>query len=572
MEGKGTNAAERALALLATLSWLWLCLAWFDHDLRFFLAGAPPSMPFVALVVSLAVLGWRRRRRFSFGADERLALGLATLGFLTRLPFVGTSYGLFSSDASAQGVMALHILEGRHHPVFLYNWSYVGSPKAHLAAFLAWLTGEPVASFALAAALVYGGLTASVFALSRRVLPRAESVGAALYIVFAPGFLTAWGMGNEGNYPDVLALGTLMLALGARFLSDEIDGITAAFWLGILGGLAFWIHILATYYLIAAVGILVFRRFGQALFARALAFASGFVIGDFPGILWNATNGFLSFRWWALDASASDSGVSRLSRASTQMKGVFSTSFAVLSGFWPHESPPSPELLFRPLLSILIPGSFLFFTWKHRLKILSLFRGRLTPEATLAGFFLLVLLLFAQSSFGWMTEEPRYLLFLFSVVPIFLASAIAALARRSRLAAALVGAALVFVSVRGGALYYRAARESDAANRKFLERLAELDVRYAHSDYHLSYKYVFLSHGRMVWTSELGPSSTEWYLPFREEVAAAGAKAALVPRSYRFARRIERRLEAKDLEYRREDLLYPVLFGFSETVRPEDVK
>jgi hypothetical protein len=471
--------------------------------------------------------------------------------------------------------MALHILEGRHHPIFLYNWSYVGSPKAHLAAVLAWLTGEPVSGFALAAAVVYGGLTASVFALARRLLPRAESAGAALYVVFAPGFLTAWGMGNEGNYPDVLALGTLMLALGARYLSDEIDGVRAAFWLGVLGGLAFWIHILATYYLIAAVGILLFPSFGRlgkAFFARALAFLSGFALGDFPGILWNWTNGFLSFRWWALDASASDSGVSRLARASTQMKGVFSTSFAVLSGFWPHESPPPPELLFRPLLSVLIPGSFLFFTWKHRLKILSLFRGRLTPEATLAGFFLLVVLLFAQSSFGWMTEEPRYLLFLFSVVPIFLATALAAIARRAPVLSIAVVAALVFVSVRGGALYYRAARESDAANRKFLQRLAELDVRYAHSDYHLSYKYVFLSHGRMVWTSELGPSSTEWYLPFREEVAAAGAKAALVPRSYRFARRIERRLEARGLQYRREDLLYPVLFDFSETVRPEDVK
>ena len=83
-----------------------------------------------------------------------------------------------------------------------------------------------------------------------------EAAGAALYIVFAPGFLTAWGMGNEGNYPDVLALGTLMLALGSRYLADEIDGVPASFWMGLLGGIAFWIHILATYYLVAAVGIL----------------------------------------------------------------------------------------------------------------------------------------------------------------------------------------------------------------------------------------------------------------------------------------------------------------------------
>jgi hypothetical protein len=81
----------------------------------------------------------------------------------------------------------------------------------------------------------------------------------------------------------------------------------------------------------------------------------------------------------------------------------------------------------------------------------------------------------------------------------------------------------------------------------------------------MSYKYVFLSHGRMIWTSALGPAQTEWYLPFREEVAAA-TDVALVPRSFRFARRIERRLAERGIRYRRENLLYPVLFDFSEEV------
>ncbi|MGH9334101.1 MAG: hypothetical protein ACRD21_10165, partial [Vicinamibacteria bacterium] len=145
----------------------------------------------------------------------------------------------------------------------------------------------------------------------------------------------------------------------------------------------------------------------------------------------------------------------------------------------------------------------------------------------------------------------------------FLASALSSLARRSRAAAAIVVAALLFVSVRGYFLYYDGARESDERNREFLARLEELKVRHVHSDYHLSYKYVFLSHGRMVWTSALGPSRTEWYLPFREEVEAS-SDVALVPRSFRMARRIERRLQERGVRYRREHLLYPVLFDFSE--------
>ncbi|HEY7699069.1 MAG TPA: hypothetical protein VIE88_11680, partial [Vicinamibacteria bacterium] len=158
-----------------------------------------------------------------------------------------------------------------------------------------------------------------------------------------------------------------------------------------------------------------------------------------------------------------------------------------------------------------------------------------------------------------------YLLFLFSVVPIFVSTALFSLARRSRLLALAVAAALLFVSLRGGILYFSDARESALSNREFLRELDELRIRYVHSDYHLSYKYVFLSHGRMIWTSALGPAQTEWYLPFREEVAAA-RDVALVPRSFRFARRIERRLEERGIRYRREDLLYPVLFDFSEDV------
>jgi ABC-type multidrug transport system fused ATPase/permease subunit len=393
---------------------------------------------------------------------------------------------------------------------------------------------------------------------------------AALYIVFAPGFLIAWGMGNEGSYPDVLVLGTLMLALGFRFLKDEVDGVTVAFWIGVLGGFAFWIHILATYYLLAAAGILLVHRFGKSALSRLSAFALGFAVGDFPGILWNLSHEFQSFRWWGVDSAAPGETVSRLSRTVTQLADVFRTSFAVLAGYWPKSDPPPPEILFRLGLLILFPLSFGVFAYRHRAKLRLLARGRLPPEAASLGFAILVVLVFAQSSFGWMTDEPRYLLFLFSVLPLFVATAFSSLFRLSRVAAFAAASAVLFVSLRGAVLYFASARESDQTNREFLRRLDELQIRHVHSDYHLSYKYVFLSHGRMVWTSELGPSRTEWYFPFREEVNAA-SDAALVPRSFRFARRIEKRLAERGIRYRREDLLYPVLFDFSEKVSPSSL-
>ena len=546
------------VSAVALVSYLWWCLAWFDHDLDFFLARTPPLVPSLVFVVGAGAALSFRLRRGRLG-EVAVALGIAVIALVSRLPFLAGAYGLFSSDAAAQGLMALHIAEGRHHPIFLYNWSYVGSIKAHLSAALAGVVGEPVVAFALAAAVTYALFSGAIYLLARTVGSRPEALVAAGYVILAPGFLTAWGMGNEGNYVDVMLFGTLMLWLCSRWMTSDAPGYTSWFWVGVLGGLAFWTHILATYYLLTAVIVLGLTRPGRESPLRLASFSGGFVVGDFPGILWNAGNEWLSFRWWSLDAETVETA-DRLTRTLTQLKGVGTTSLAVLSGYWPSDAPPPPAPLWHAALTLLIPSLFAFFAWKHRDRWRAV-----TAENMLLGFAVLVVLVFAQSSFGWMTEEPRYLLFLFSVVPVFLGSAVKSLWQRQRILAVLVVLALAFVNLRGSARYLGVALESDPVNREFVERVEELGVTHVRSDYHLSYKYVFLSHGRMVWTSELGPSQTEWYFPFRDAVAEAD-QVALVPRSFRMARRLGRRLDAQAISYRREDLLYPVLFEFSEPV------
>ncbi len=368
------TVALRALALAA---YLWLCFSWFDHDFDVFLAATPAWIP-ALILLGAAIAAWRPR----FDSDDAIALGFAALAFGLRLPFLWGAYGLFSSDASAQGLMALHILEGEHHPIFLYNWSYVGSLKAHLTALIAAIFGEPVVSFSAAAALIYALFTAAIYRLARTVVPRAEASVAAIYVIAAPGFLTAWGMGNEGNYVDVMLLGTMMLAIAARWMRGDAAGFSEAFWIGVLGGLAFWTHILATYYLLTAVGVLAlhrFGRFGRDGLVRTASFAGGFIVGDFPGILWNASHEWLSFRWWSLDAEAVEA-VDRVGRTLTQLEQVATTSLSVLSGYWPREAPPWPAPFWHVALGLLIPAVFLFFARRHGLGVTQTTN---TPYATL---------------------------------------------------------------------------------------------------------------------------------------------------------------------------------------------
>jgi hypothetical protein len=584
---KSESTSEIVLGALAVGSYSWLSLSWFDHALDTFFARTPPLVPAFLLGASLLALSLARRARAPEPTDDegrraqdrRNALIVFVVAFLSRAPFAVYSYGLFSSDAAAQGVMALHILEDRHHPVFLYKWSYVGSLKAHLTALFAWASGEPVVSFAVTAVLIYAAFACAIYLLARQVLPELEALFAAGYVVVAPGFLTAWGMGNEGNYLDVLLFGTLALLYGVRLLKRKREPTDPSptstseaklvFFMGLYCGLAFWTHILATYYILTCVAVVLVAS--SASKARTLLrlpwLACGFVVGDFPGVLWNASNEWLSFRWWGLDAETVGLG-ERLERTFRQLGEVLTESLAVLSGYWPRQDPPWPSGLWYVMLLGLMPAAAAWFAFTHRDELSNLMRlrgrGRVGAATTMLAFALLVILVFAQSSFGWMTEEPRYLLFLFSVVPIFVAGALGAVMRRSKLGAALLVVALGFVNVRGYVLYLNDARKSDETNRTFVHELDKLGVRYLRSDYHLSYKYTFLTHGRTIWTSELGPAQTEWYEPYRDETRSQPAEeVALVPRSFRFARRLGRRLEASGIEYRRKDLLYPILYQFS---------
>jgi hypothetical protein len=556
--------------LLAIFSYVVLVYTWFDHDLTQPFPSYFPLLSVVLLVVSLASLIKLKGFPCPFEdkKDNRLAALFVVVSMLSRLPFLAGAYGLFSSDAAVQGVMALHIVEGKHHPIFLYRWSYVGSLKAHITAWLSWMSGEPVLSFAFAAILMYGAFCGAAYILARQVLTRPESVLAASYIVLSPGFLTSWGMHNEGNYVDVLAFGTAMLALGCRILVKSEGRLHRAFWLGLLGGLAFWAHILATYYLIAALLVLVAADWSRRIVLRLAAFAGGLLLGDLPGLLWNASNHWLSFRWWALDQSAEGD---RLSRAAGQFKDVLTTSFAVLAGWWPSDHPPWPGGFWRWALLIVIPAITVAFMVRYRGTIRPLLRGRLAPEAFFLFFALIVVLIFAQSSFGWMTEEPRYLLFLYSVLPIFLASALGSLGRVWKPAAVIVAGLLIAVNLHGSGVYWYRAVRSDDVNRKFVRDVLDQGVRFGHTDYYLSYKYNFLSHGRLVLTSALGPAQTEWYEPYRDEVSRAD-RVALVPRSFRLARRICRRLDDRGIKYTRIDLLYPVLFDFSERVDLQGIR
>ena len=571
----------RVAFFVAIASDVLFCLFWFDTGVKESLSFLPaflrsPAIPAVVFVFALGVLVRQKGfpKFFEERADNRLAVLFFVLTLITRIPLLVGAYGIPSSDAAVHGVMALHILEGKHHPVFAYAESYDGSLKAHLTAFLSMLSGEPVVSFAAAGILIYSGFVVALYTLARTVLTRGEAAFAAAYAVLSPGFLTAWGVKADGSYVEVLFFGTALLAVGARLLADPNDRARRAFWMGVLGGLALWAHILSTYYLLVAFLVLIAADWTRKSFERLAVFLAGFLLGNLPLFLWNLTRFGQSYRWWTQDQSTL---LERVVRTVNQLQAIGVESLPVLTGWWPMELPAEPQvlsLLLRIVLMLIFPAAMIGFMIQKRDRLRELARARLTPESMLVVFAMLVVAVFAQSTFGWLTKEPRYLIFLFSVVPIFLASSLAGLAglaRYSRLAAGIAAGLVLAINIYGSGLYTVRALESDALNREFVRELEALGVRYAYTDFYISYKYIFLSHGKLLMTSELGPEQTERYPPYRDEMAQA-EDVALIPRSFRMAERIGRRLDAQGVTYRREDLLYPVIYDLSQPVRLDSLR
>ena len=136
---------------------------------------------------------------------------------------------------------------------------------------------------------------AAAFLLAERAWRRTDlALAAALYLAFAPAFVTRYSLSNDGNYVEVLALGSA--ALLAVVAWDEDRGrLTLPLVAGLLLGLALWCHILAVIH-VAAAGLFVLGA-RRAAAPAVWRLGAGVALGYAPGLLWNAANGGESFRY-----------------------------------------------------------------------------------------------------------------------------------------------------------------------------------------------------------------------------------------------------------------------------------
>jgi len=561
------DGAARAGAAAAVL-WLLLCLRWFDAATPWrpaVLAAIPAWL--LALAFAAAAASWLRGRLpllrgAPLGADGARALLLVlALAFFFRLPVVASGAGAaVTADGALSGIVALHLLDGSERLVFVPHVPYSGSLKSHLTALLA-LVIEPVRGFALASVLFYLAHVAGLFRLAQLLYGTRAALLAGLYAAFSPAYVTRYSLSNDGNYVEVLAFGTWALWLVARATVEAAARPRLVFAAGLLLGLGFWCHILAVIYLLALGIVLVLAtRLGAA--RPLLSLAAGAALGYAPGWLWNLANGWGSFKYLlpgeARSVGTGEAGDSSVAGLLQRLWLLLSDHLPVLMG---HDTGYGP-LVDRTLLALAwIAGAAALAAFG--LAVHRALRERSWPLGALV-VFAAVNVLVALVALPHLPGNPRYVLFLMSVIPVVLAGASTAAWRTALLGLLIATGALASFAQVPPTL------AQDARWRGFVRELEREGVRYCYTDFFLATRINFLSGERVVCSAKLGPFTTEYFFQYRERVERA-PEAALVPVNRTAAARLERRLAELGVGFERRELMKPVLLRLTRKVDPEEL-
>jgi hypothetical protein len=457
-----------------------------------------------------------------------LVLVLA-LAFFFRLPVVlGGAGAAVTPDGALSGIVALHVADGSAREVFVPQVPYSGSLKSHLTAPLTAVL-DPARAFALVSVLFYLAYVAGLFRLALLVSgPRAALV-AGLYAAFSPAFVTRYSLSNDGNYVEVLALGTWALWLAARFAREDGERPRLAFAAGLLLGLGFWCHILAVIHLAALAALLALLAVPRSLLALGLGWSLGYA----PGWLWNAANGWLSFRYLlpgeARAGETAEAGLAAVTAGlGEKLRLMVTDHWPVLMGYDTGYGPAVSGLL--AAAAWLGVAAALFAASRAARRA---WHERSWPLAVLL-LFAAVNLAVALVALPHVPGNPRYILFLMSGVPVLLADALGEGDGWRRWVLGL----LIATGALGSFAQVPPTLRQDERWRQFVADLEREGVRFCYTDFFLATRVNFLSREKIVCSAKLGPITTEYFFEYRARVEAA-PEAAFIAVNRTSAGRLE---------------------------------
>jgi hypothetical protein len=469
--------------------------------------------------------------------DRRIAVLLVILvvvvSLVARVVLLDKFYVTPDADQSIIGLMARHIQHGER-PLFYWGQPYTGSGEAYITAALFTVFGQSdllLHAVPLTASVLFAGLT-TILALRLYGLGVAWLTG--IFLAIAPSVLVDWGLWAGSGYLESMALGTMAMLLVMPPLKAQPPRralrIAAAYF---LLGLALWVQPLAGYYILAVCAMLVGpflgavkapRRWPLGLLTMVGAGAA-FLAGGSPLFVFNAqhdaaTLGFLGDRATHLGAL-------------TVLSRLIFWAGPVLLGLMP---PTTDRVYFLTFIQahIVLYAIALVVVLTVLFRVASLWRklaskGRtLITAAPAPEIGLIVLVIVALGGYvltGWGAEQwagsqPRYLLPLYSAVPMVVRAMLpATIAPRHIMVGTLLIIALVACD-----LYVT----DTNFQRRDLKPLAEVlqahGIRAIYGDYWLVFPTTYYSDERVIGVAvrdDLGNLHNNRYSPYLRAAAAS---------------------------------------------------
>jgi hypothetical protein len=194
--------------------------------------------------------------------------------------------------------MALAIRAG-DRPIMLKNQTYAGAWEPYAMALSDGLFGVSRIAAKLPALLGSLAFAGTTWLLAREVAGRTAALFAALLVALPPVYVLVMTLKPWAPYTEVMVFGQLALLAATRlaFPGGRSVGLPAALGCGLAGGLAFYLHPLAVWYLIPCALLVVLRVRGQRLLQAATGGLLGFIVGALPLWLYNRQNDGATLRF-----------------------------------------------------------------------------------------------------------------------------------------------------------------------------------------------------------------------------------------------------------------------------------
>lgn len=351
-------------------------------------------------------------------SDLLFVLGCVLLGALVRLHLLFASNFVIDSDEAIVGLMGKHILEGKTVPIFYYGQHYMGSLEAVIVSIFFALFGVNSVSLKVVPFLFSLALLPVAYSLFSHLMGRFGARCALLLLSIPPLALTEWSSRARGGFIEVIVLATWALLCCVRYLKHGRVG--ELYLCSFVLGLAWWVNNQIIFYMgpigcVCALYLLSARDGSRPIRISVKAKTVMvslllFIGGGLPYWIYNIENSFVSFRMFTSSGST---------EVWKHLGGLFKFALPILFGakrFW-HVEEVFP---FSASLVYLLYGAIIISViWTLRTQIAYMVIGRVSGAAPvlLPFIFIFGCIVFVASSFGFLSQAPRYLLPLY--IPLF---------------------------------------------------------------------------------------------------------------------------------------------------------